>query len=109
MADKLDYLRGLIIAEAKRRKSRIRFQSNGRPHLGDLMAETGISEATLSRIITGGIEQRKTTESPRRDYYEPSPRVQDKLQEWLHLYTREDLWSAINSAHPLPPFPKRGA
>jgi len=105
MAEKLDYWRGLIVSEARRRPSRIRIRQGGKPVISDLAAMTKVSVPVLSRIINGRTYKRESLRR-RRDTYEPDELTQQRIQDWLGLYEREDLLAALKHAEPLPPFSK---
>lgn len=107
MADTASKVRGLLVAEARRRPSEIGIEPSGRPVQKELAAALGISTSHVSKIMTGRFSKKESVQNPRRTEWKPDAYLLSKIQSWLNLRGEQDVWEAINSAVPLPAFPAR--
>lgn len=107
VAGTLDCYRTMILAELRKRKTEVRWRSDGRPYQADIVRMTGLSPATVSRVMRSRMHQRPGVLRPRRDEYEPSPELVKGLAAWLNM-DEDDLRAYAKTFSPTSPFPTQG-
>ena len=105
MADDIESrLRGFLIAEAKKRKGTWWLKSTDRPNGKRIAADLGLSQPTISRILTGDRQGADGVSSPkRRDPYQISPKVASSLMSFFGFATYFQLYEVLESSEPHPP------